>query len=177
MANQAYTHFMQDPDSAARLADFGAFVGPNVKAFLPAYEKQRAAANRAPGEKAKFQWAAGGFNAGAFFGGPIWFFYRRMWGWAWGITAALVLVGLIPGTSRVGLPVGIVLGLGGNQLYVTHAVSKIAKLREAGRGSVEEMQRAGGVSKLAAWVASLVYAALVALTIWSLVTLGPDAIR
>ena len=177
MANQAYMQFMQDPDAAARLADFGVFVGPKVKAFLPAYEKQRAAANRAPGEKVKFEWASGGFNAGAFFGGPIWFFYRRMWAWAWGLTVALLLIGLIPGTSRVGLPVGIVLALWGNQLYVTHAVTKIAKLREAGRGSVEELQRAGGVSKLAAWISGIVYAGLIALTFWALFTLGPDAIK
>ena len=177
MANQAYTHFMLDPDAEARQAEFVAFVGPNAKAFLPIYERQRAIVNRPPGEKVKFQWGAGGFNAGAFFGGPIWFFYRRMWAWAWGITVALVLVGLIPGTSRIGLPVGIGLALGGNQIYIGHAIAKIAKLREAGHGSLEELQRAGGVSKLAAWIAGIVYALLLALAIYGIVTLGPDAMK
>ena len=177
MANQEYMNYMRDPDAAARLADFGAFVGPNVKAFLPAYEKQRALLNRPPGQKAKFEWGAGGFNAAAFFGGPIWFFYRKMWAWAWGITAALILVGLIPGTSRIGLPVGIGLALGGNQIYIGHAVNRIARMRAAGHGSVEELQRAGGVSKVAGWIAGIVYALLFALAVYGIVMLGPDAMR
>ena len=177
MANQAYTQFLLDPNTAARQADFGAFVGPNVNKFLPAYQRQWAAANRPPGEKVKMQWGSGGFNAGAFFGGPIWFFYRKMWAWAWGLTVALLLIGLIPGTSRIGLPVGIGLALGANPLYVSHAINKIVKMRAAGHASVEEIQRAGGVSKVAGWVAGVIYGLLVALTIYSLFTLGPDAIR
>ena len=177
MANQAYTQFMLDPNAGARQADFGAFVGPNVKAFLPAYERLWTAANRPRGEKVKFQWASGGFNAGAFFGGPVWFFYRKMWAWGWCLTIALVLIGFIPGTSRVGLPVSLGLAIGANQLYVTHAVTKIAKMREAGRTSVEDLQRVGGVSKAAAWISGSIYAILIVLAIVALFTLGPDAMR
>ena len=177
MATQAYRDFLLDPNDGARLADFGVFVGPNVNGFLPAYERQRAALTRPPGQKVKFQWASNGFNAGAFFGGPVWFFYRKMWAWAWGITVAEVLIGLIPGTSRIGMPIGIALAVGGNQLYVSHAINKIAKMRAEGRGSVEELQRAGGVSKTAGWISGIVFGLLLALAIWSIFTLGPDSIR
>ena len=177
MANQDYTHFLLDPDADARRQDFVTFVGPNAKAFLPAYERARAFANRAPGEKVKFSLGANGFNAGAFFVGPVWFFYRRLWGWACGITVALLLIGLIPGTSRIGLPVGIGLGFGANQLYVAHAINRVARMRAEGRGTPDELAAAGGVSKVAGWIAGIVFALLMALTIYALFTLGPDAIK
>ncbi len=177
MANQAYQHFLLDPDAEARRQDFASFVGPNAAAFLPVYERARAAANRPPGEKVKFSFLGNGFNVGAFFGGPVWFFYRRMWAWAWGLTVVLFLIGLIPGTSRIGFPVGISLGLGANQLYVAHAITKVAKLRAAGMVAPQQLAAAGGVSKLAAWIAGTILAGLFALTIWALFTLGPDAVR
>ena len=177
MANQDYLHFLLDPDADARRQDFTTFVGPNAKAFLPAYERARAVANRAPGEKVKLTLGGTGFNVGAFFVGPVWFFYRRLWVWACGLTVALFLIGLIPGTSRIGLPVGLGLGFGANQLYVSHAITRVARMRAQGRGAPEQLAAAGGVSKVAAWIAGTVFALLMALTLYGLFTLGPDAIR
>ncbi len=177
MANQDYLHFLLDPDADARRQDFITFVGPNANRFLPAYEHARAMANRAPGEKVKSSFGSNGFNAGAFFAGPVWFFYRRLWGWACGLTVALFLIGLIPGTSRVGLPVGVVLGFSANQLYVSHAITRVARMRQQGRGAPEQLAAAGGVSKVAGWIAGTVFVLLTALTLYALFTLGPDAIK
>ena len=177
MANQDYLHFLLDPDADARRQDFVTFVGPNANRFLPSYERARAVANRAPGEKIKSSFGSNGFNAGAFFVGPVWFFYRKLWGWACGITVAIFLIGLIPGTSRIGLPVGVGLGFGANQLYVSHAINKVARMRAEGRGTPEQLAAAGGVSKLAAWIAGTIFALLMALTLYTLFTLGPDSIR
>ena len=175
MANEAYLQFVRDGDQASRQAELKEFAGPNAAAYLQVYEKMVMEANRPAGEKPKFSLFSAGFNVGAFFLGPVWFFYRKMWGWAWGFVGLLIVVGIIPGTNRVGLPVGIVLGLYGNRLYVTHAIAKLQKMRAAGGGGPlvpEQVAAAGGVSKVAGWIAGVILVGLTAIAIYAMIAIG-----
>ena len=152
MANEAYMQFMRDPDLPARRREVSIFFGPHADKYLAVFDRMHAAANRPVGEKLKFSLAGNGFNAAAFFLGPVWFFYRKLWIYAWSITALIVVVGLLPAGARLGLPISV--GLAANQLYVGHSVATIAKMHAAGGElSAEQLARAGGVSTTAGWIA------------------------
>lgn len=178
MANTAYLDFMKDPDPVARRVELAQFIGPNAESFLKIYDHMRSVANRPPGEKVKFSFFANGFNAGAFFLGPVWFFYRKLWGWAWGVVGLVVVLGLLPIGNRIGLPLGVGLAVAANQLYTAHAISAVIKMRAAAGGGpipAEQLAQAGGVSKTAGWIAGGVYLVLVALGILALALTTPHS--
>ncbi len=155
--DNAYTRFLSDPDPAARRAELEAFVGPNSAPFLKMYERLRASPAR-PGFGAMQS-----FVVMAFFLGPCWFFYRRMWGWAWGFIAVLVVMALLPLPRTAGLIAGVVLATQGRYAYLTHAFGRIEKLRDAGAGAgadLDVLRRAGGVSATAGWVSIAAYVLL-----------------
>ena len=161
---------MRDPDPLARRREIAAFFGPHAEKYLAVYDRMHAVANRPAGEKLRFSFAGNGFNAGAFFLGPVWFFYRKLWVYAWSITALIVVVGLLPVGNRLGLPIGIGLALAANQLYVGHAIATIAKMQcEGGELLAQQLARAGGVSTTAGWIAGGCYALLVLLAIVGLI--------
>lgn len=166
MANSAYLDTFKSPDQEDRRAELRDFFGPNADSFLKVYDRMRDDALSAGNGRPKFRFAGGGFEAAAFFAGPVWFFYRKMWAWAWGLTALLIVLGLIPGVNRVGLPVGIALAFGAHRLYVTYAMDKLKKMRAAtGVLNPETVRRVGGVSVLAGWISGGIYALLLALAI------------
>ena len=161
---------MRDPDPLARRCEVSTLFGPHSDKYLALYDRMYAVANRPAGEKFKFSFAGNGFNAAAFFLGPVWFFYRKLWVYAWSITALIVVVGLLPVGNRLGLPIGIGLALGANQIYVGHAIATIAKMHKAGGApSPEQLAKAGGVSTTAGWIAGSCYALLLLLAIASIV--------
>ena len=82
-----------------------------------------------PDGKVPFRWSSAGFNAGAFFGGPVWFFYRKLWAWAWGICGLIVVLGLLPLPRGVGVGLGVGLAVAANRLYVGHAIGRLTRLR------------------------------------------------
>ncbi|WP_442678123.1 DUF2628 domain-containing protein [Sphingomonas sp. ASY06-1R] len=169
MANTAYIDFLKDPDQPARRAELANFIGPNANAFIPVYDRlQEDAASGKP----KFRLFGGGFSVVAFLCLPVWFFYRKMWLIAGFITVAMIAIGFIPGASRAGLPIGVLLGLIAHRTYVQHAIVAIQKLRRPD-GTVDpaELRRVGGVSRTAGWISGLAYGALCLLSLWAIIWL------
>lgn len=153
-----YLDFLKDPDAAARRAEFAAFVAPHAERFLPLYDAMRA--DVAATGRPRFRLKDGGFSAAAFFVGPVWFLYRKMWLVAGVIVAALVVLALLPLPSRIGVIVAITLGLMAKRTYVTHAIGVIQTLRAGGPVDLDRLRAAGGVSRRAAWIGGTIYAAL-----------------
>ena len=154
-----------DSVESRRRAEMSAFIGPHADAFLPVWASMQArAAPRAPGEKRpKLKL---GFVAMAFFLGPCWFFYRKMWLWAWLLTGLIVLLGFLPIPPTTGAPVGIAFAVFGRQAYLSNAQKRIAKLRGGAEfADLEALRRAGGVSPVAGWVSSGLMVGLFALAI------------
>ena len=159
----AHTRFLRDPDAQARRAELEAFIGPNARPFLLQYDRLR----ERP-ERPRFN-AMASFVAMAFFLGPCWFFYRRMWGWAWAIVALMAALGFVPGSTRVGVPLAVSLAMFGRYAYLSRAFGRIEKLRGgAGLADLETLRQAGGVSRAAGWISSGIYLALVALALVSM---------
>lgn len=151
----AYTDFLADPDPQARRAELVAFIGPGSAPFLKMYDALQAPA--AAGRRPKFG-ATNSFVVMAFFLGPCWFFYRRLWIWAWSLVAVILFVGFLPLPRNTGVILGVVLAIMGRFAYLQHAILRIAKLR--GGGPVADLAllaREGGVSPVAGWVSSVIY--------------------
>lgn len=175
--DNAHVRFLRDPDPEARRAELAAFVGPNAEPFLKMYDRLR----ERP-EKPAFR-AMTSFVVMAFFLGPCWFFYRRMWGWAWALVAVMVALAFIPGSSRAGFPLAIALSMFGRYSHLSRAFSVIERLRGgAAVADPDELRRAGGVSRAAGWTSSAVYLVLAAIGIAAAVLFitgggDPDALR
>ena len=169
--SQVEMAFMQDADQASRRAELEAFFGPKAEYYLKAYGHMWASVTKQPGASGRFQI----FKAvvwPAFFVGPVWFFYRKMWGWASGLTVMVLVIGSIPMLARAGFPVGIAMAGLGPTIYVNHAIRKLAAMRGVdGRVELERARAAGGVSKTAGWIAGTIYALLTALAVLNLVLL------
>lgn len=165
--------FLRDPDQESRRAELRDFCGPNADGFLKVYDTMYADALSAANGKKKFRFGGGGFVPAAFFCGPVWFFYRKMWVWAWGLTVVLIVIGLIPGLNRINFPVGIGLAIGGRRLYVTYAITKLQQMRAAtGSLQPQDIRREGGVSVTAAWISGGIYAVLLLFALVGLVLLA-----
>ena len=165
-AETAYTRFLRDPNTAARRAELEAYVGPNPAPFLKLYDRLRERPDR-PGQ------AMFSFVALAFFLGPVWFFYRKAYPWAWGIVVLqVVLIGLPVGRGA-GIGLGVALAMIGRYTYLQRAIGRISKLR--GQDAVADpalLARDGGVSRVAGWVSGLAYLALAVLTVVAYVLPG-----
>ncbi len=166
MAN-AYIDFLQDPDVESRRAELRDFCGPNAEAFLKTFDQQRtqslAIGTGGPG---RFGGLGVGFTPAAFFLGPVWFFYRKMWAWAWGLTVLLFLLGWFLPNLR-GVSIGIAAGMGavGKRVYVDHAVRVLTRLRSQGALTLDSVRAAGGVSKAAGWISGIVFGGLAAIAV------------
>ena len=97
----------------------------------------------------------GGFNIAAFFIGPIWLFYRKMYAYGFIYIAFMIIYGIFAdfveisdSTDRaISIAVAVTLGLSGNGLY-KNFVDK--KLTTSVRG-IEEAQEQGGTNPVLAW--------------------------
>ncbi len=153
---------MLDPDQASRRLELTAFFGPNAADFLKTYDllRERAVAIAA-GQKPGFTLRGTGFEPAAFFLGPVWFFYRKLWAWAWSIVALIVVLGLLPGNTRFGVGLGAGLAIAARSAYVNHAIAKLAKLRNPqGEIDLQQAALAGGVSKTAGWISGTIFVLL-----------------
>ena len=180
MADPTYTSFLKDPDQASRRAELVAFFGPNADKFLRGYDEQVVIANRAPHEKTKFSFNARAYVWPAFFIGPVWFFYRKMWAWGAGLTVLVLVLGLIPLRTNFGFPLGVALAFGGGSLYLSHAIKTIEQLRQQSPGGVldpAQLAAVGGVSKTAGWVGGIIYVLLLLLSIAGLVLAAKSGAR
>ncbi len=170
-ANVSIGDVFEDSAAARRREEMRAFIGPHAEAFMPVWTAMQArAAPRTPGEKRpriKFN-----FVAMAFFLGPCWFFYRKLWVWAWALLAVIVVLAFLPITSRIGLPLGICLAMFGRQAYLGHAQKRVAQLRGGAEfADLDVLRRAGGVSPVAGWTSSLLLGALSLIGVASLILL------
>ena len=158
MATPNLQRFCDDPDQTARRAELTAFFGPNADGFLAVYDRMVAAQRRGLADRLR-PWVGGGFCAPAFFLGFVWFYYRRMWAWAMGFVALMIVLEWVPGTSQVGLVLAIGMALVARRLYVGHAIGTICRLRaltpppeQGSTAFLDALRSAGGVSKSAGWI-------------------------
>ena len=176
MADSIYTTFLKDPDQVSRRAELATFFGPNPDKFLRVYDSQVALVQRVPGQSS-FSFGSFGrtFLWPAFFLGAIWLFYRKMWAYGIGLTVLILILGLLPITNRLGLPLGIALAGFGGLAYVSHAVNQIEKLRRQNPTQPLDPQQPaliGGVSRPAGIIGGIVYVLIIALAIFGIVALG-----
>jgi hypothetical protein len=167
MADSPYLAFLHDPDQASRRAELEQFFAPNPAPFLKVYDRLHA--DMAAGGRPKFRLFGGGFCWPAFFTGPVWFLYRKMWLIAGIIIAVMVALPFLPGTERAGVPLAVALALSGHRIYVQHAITLIQKARTPDGGVDDAMiARAAGVSRIAAWIGGMIYGLLVVVALVSL---------
>ena len=170
MADNPYLTFLRDPDQAARRAELERFIGRNPAPFMKVYDRLQGDATA--GGRPKFRLFGGGFCVPAFLFGPVWFLYRKQWAFAAIIVVLMVVLAFLPVSSRVGMPVALVLGLLGHQVYVQQAVATIQKARLPGGGLDEAaLARSGGVSKTAGWIGGIVYGLIALTTIAAMIVL------
>lgn len=170
--NSAYFAFLADPDQATRHAELRDFFGPNADKFLVAYDKLRAQTPQVTGQRPKFQLFGGGFEPAAFFLGPVWFFYRKMWTVAWVVVGLMVVLAFIP-FRAVGIILSITLATMAHRVYVQHAVQKLVKLHSSGVMVTPALVQAeGGVSKPAGIISGVIYGSVWLLGVVSLIYLA-----
>lgn len=167
--NSSYFAFLRDPDQDQRRAELATFFGPHADTFLKAYDKLREDTLSAVGGRPKFRLFGGGFEVAAFFLGPVWFFYRKMWTIAWIIVAILVAIAFIPVLSRAGLIVSLLLAMMAHRTYVQYAIGKLQKMRVAeGQLTPMAVQTAGGVSKPAGIISGSIFLVLLIISVISI---------
>ena len=155
--NAAYFAFLKDPDQELRRSELRTFFGPNAETFLRAYDKLREDTPAVSGGRPKFRLFGGGFEPAAFFLGPVWFFYRKMWLVAWVVVGLMIVAAFIP-FRAVGLILGITLAGMAHRTYVQHAVQKLVAMHNSGSVlTPEAVQAAGGVSKPAGIISGSIY--------------------
>lgn len=157
MPNTTYNDFVKDPDQAARRAELAAFCGPRPDKFVKIYDKMAQQANPQPGIKPQFSFFDSGFCWPAFFLGPIWMMYRKMWLWGGVILVAFVIFSFLPLPRGVGIGLSVGMAVGGARLYVYNAIGTIAKLRD----NPPALAAASGVSHLAGWTTGILYIVIV----------------
>ena len=155
-----------------------AFVGRNAKYFLPRWE-------RAQGNY--------GFNWAAFFLGPLWMAYRKMYRVTaiyLGIVVLLTVAELIvfdlllkeemPRVVDRVITIGLAIGCGylANSLYLKHARRAIDRAHREEPEPVARLallRRRGGTSWLAVFVLILIFIGIVLAAVGALIALEPDA--
>jgi hypothetical protein len=175
--NSAYLNFLRDPDQDSRRNELTTFFGPNAATFLRAYDKLREDTVRSDGGRPKFRLFGGGFEVAAFFLGPVWFFYRKMWILAWVVVGLMVAIAFVPVLSRAGLILALLLAGLAHRSYVQHAVQTLVKLRQPD-GSLDPVavQAAGGVSKPAGIVSGVIFVLLTVIGLVSIIYLAAHGI-
>ena len=120
MADAKYLEFLRDPDQASRREELSAFFGPNADVYLSTYNRMRELELQPRGVKS-FRLFRFGLSGPAFFFGPVWFFYRKLWLYGTILTAALISLAFLP-LGRLSLPISLVMAMAAKQAYVLHSV-------------------------------------------------------
>jgi hypothetical protein len=153
-----YRALFQRADQDQVRQDLGAFFGPRAGKYLAVYEKMRSR-NK--------MYAPVAFNWTVFFTSYPWFFYRRMY-----LAGALIIFLPMLAAYLFGFAGNAGFGAGlavlANSQYVLSGMRRLLKadaLGLAGEERQEYLRRAGGVSVVAGVLASISYAAIIALAI------------
>ena len=178
MSRAEINAFLTDPDADARRHELAMFFTPNPAPFLKTFElmRERALARQA-GQRPRLRFAS--LCWPAFLFGPVWFFYRKLWAWGAGIVALIIVLNVIPGTfgMRLGLPLSLALGAAG-RIIAVHAA--IGRLQAGPRGGLPSgdaaIAQAGGVSRLAGWIAGTIWGGLVLLLLAAVLYLARQGI-
>lgn len=140
---------------------FSLFVGPNAGKFEATRDKIHAAGGKNRMVRS-WSWPA-------FLVPQIWLLYRKQWGMALAVTVLPMLFAYLIGSRGAsGLTIAILMGMWGRSLYVMAAEQRIAKIGALGLGAAEtreRVSRAGGVSRVAAIIGSIVLALCIAILI------------
>jgi hypothetical protein len=148
--------FFVNKDQDRVRADLATFFGSRPEIYLSIYEKMRSSGR--PG----FSW-----SWAAFFGGFVWFFYRRMYVWGASlILLPIILAVLYPSMTAFSY---LYFAASAKPLYVHVALKRIGKADELGLTGTERseyLRRAGGVSLTAGIIAGFLAAAFVAAAIY-----------
>ncbi len=165
--------FLTDPDVDARRHELSLYFAPNPAPFLKDYDRLRAQV-LARRTGAWLTLSGAGVCWSALFFGPVWFFYRRLYGLAWTVVAALVLANVldslsIVSISRLGLPFSMALGVTGRRAALQRAFRRLGQMRRDGQLPDAAILAAGGVSKPAAWISGTIFALVFALALIGIV--------
>ena len=135
------------------------FFGPNAAVYLRAYDRMRDGLVARPGGRWRGLFLSG-MSGPAFFVGPVWFFYRKLWVYGAVLTGVLVGLDFLP-IGRLSLPISLGIAVMAKPVYLQHAMATIERLRGPdGRIDPGRLLAAGGVSRLAGWIGGSVYALL-----------------
>jgi len=140
---------------------FSLFVGPNAEKF----EATRAKIHAAAGKRRM----ARTWSWPAFLVPQVWLLYRKQWGMALAIIVLPTIIAYLIGSRGAsGLTIALLMGMWGRTFYVLAAEEKIRKIEALGLGPTEtreRIRRAGGVSRVAAVIGSIILALCIALLV------------
>ena len=128
-------------------ADMQKFIGPNAPLFIEIWRETP------EGKLPAFKY----FSIMAFWLGPFWFLYRKLYLWAAGVTALMMSVTVIFAEiwEIALIATGVGIGFVANKIYVNWAVQRVKSIRAAIPDLSQrqaELKRQGGVSSKNVWV-------------------------
>lgn len=128
-------------------ADLQRFIGPNAPLFIEVWRETP------DGKLPAFKY----FSIPAFFLGPFWFLYRKLYFWAIGVTALMISAPIIFAEiwEIALIVIGVGMGFVAKKFYVTWAVQRVKSIRAAVPDLNQrqvELKRQGGVSSKSVWV-------------------------
>lgn len=115
-----------------------------------------------------------GFNIGAFFLGPIWLFYRKMYAYGAFYIAFVFTSGIVTTIFEISESIdraistglAVTMGLGGNALYKYFVEKRIKTISENHPSNIEEaLVEKGGTNSIAAWGLLIVFVILIYLSV------------
>lgn len=158
MPKRAIDALLQEPEQSKRREEFCRFVGTNADRFIPVFDKLLLDRRRLlqTGQRPLFRkldpvWPA-------LCSGPVWFFYRKMWGIAWFFVLCLLVLAVVPLFRFVSFGLVILLAGLGKRIYVDYVLRVLDALHAHGNVSGEVLKRVGGTSPKAAWISGTILA-------------------
>lgn len=146
--------------AASDWADVATFIGPNAPRFERVWAKLRdQSMAKGAGFVQSWCWPALLF-------GFAWFFYRKLWAMGAVLLILPVVLGLFVSSHGAAIGVSAASTISAKNLYVQHAVTRIAKLRAAG-GGAQEIAAAGGFSVAGGVIGGVLFALALGAVIWS----------
>lgn len=146
--------------AASDWADVASFTGPNAARFERVWARLRdQSMAKGAGFAQSWCWPALLF-------GFAWFFYRKLWGMGVALLILPPVIGCLLGSQGGAIGVSAASTILAKNLYVQHAVTRIARIRAAG-GGADEIAAAGGTSLAGGAIGGVLFALALGAVIWS----------